>query len=390
MINAQAVVRVFSFFPIVGGSGRGDLRFDPQEFTISYPSAASKFADHGKFGDAVYRVFGDPQYPDAGARNGIVPGPTYPAAYCNRLKINREYAKAGTGYLLAQYPPVDNASLRASARIIISRANTCRDEDPFHPVHIHVGQYRKDLGCFFYGEIVDTFDMNPNANPTPFSSWNQFQGKIGKSAQLLTQLAKKASEPRPFYTVAETYQDNNQTGLRPIQFNRNRWPTPDEERLLVYCAISRGSKGIFYRDASSPSYPEMEREIERINKELRILRQFLKVGEPVTLAEVNDPKVEANTILSGEEAIILILINHDYNVTFEKADKPFTYTSKKGLVVRVRTPRWMKIKDVYDVGQEYERIKYTNEGYHILIPIKKLGLTAQILLVTNNDDCHQD
>ena len=176
-------------------------------------------------------------------------------------------------------------------------------------------------------------------------------------------------EPRPLQTLVVTSKN-------PPYFI-NRYPTPEEVRLMCYYSISRGAKGIFYRDR--PQSPQLRNAIRNINEELQILKPYLRIGEPVTLAESSQPRVEANTILAGDKGIILILINHD-NTGF---DEPFTYTPKSNFTVTIHIPDGLDIKEIYDVGNNLKKLEYKVQGKEIIIPIKRLDLTKQIILTTD-------
>lgn len=272
-------------------------------------------------------------------------------------------------YHILDCPIHCHGDISQGAREIISRANTIRRIDPFNPVHIGICRVEKEIGYFLYGETADIVLMNPNL--TSFN-YSQLKEENEHCTQWLTHLAKMGCEPRPLQTLITTSNDS--------PYFVNRYPTSEEIRLMAYYTISRGSKGIFYRGQSQDT--DVKEEIRNINKELQILKRYLKIGEPVSLAESNNSKVEANTILAGDKGIVLILINHDTT----GFDKSFTYTPKTDFTVTVHTPDWLDIKEVYEVDNSLKKVEYKIQGKEITIPIENLGLTKQIVLSTTPDD----
>ena len=126
----------------------------------------------------------------------------------------------------------------------------------------------------------------------------------------------------------------------------------------------------------------MVKEIGQINQELYLLKPFLKIGEVVPLAECTEPKVEASTILSGEEAIVLILVNHDNTGPSGVDKKPFSWNPKEKFSVTVHIPSWIRIREVYEVKDKLHKISFTRDGNDIIIPVDRLELTGQILLTS--------
>ncbi|MBW1727126.1 MAG: hypothetical protein JRJ62_05985 [Deltaproteobacteria bacterium] len=123
---------------------------------------------------------------------------------------------------------------------------------------------------------------------------------------------------------------------------------------------------------------------------MQILKRFLKIGEPVSLALADIKDVEANTILCGDRAIVLILINNDFQGYLTKGSASFTYTAKETFKVTVNVPEGMEIRDGYEVGGGFKKIQYRKEEENVIIPVDKLDLTRQFVLTTQPDDYNFD
>ena len=271
----------------------------------------------------------------------------------------------------------------SNARIILAKMGETGKINPFLPGYIHLCRMDIYNGCANFGQITDFIRINPSVALLP-----EFRRHIPDDIddgplQYLTAFAKEASEPRPFHTTIAT------TSRSEANLNS----TPELECLLVYAAVSRGSKGIFYRawGDSLKDKPKLKHEIKRLNGELQVLKRFLKIGESMPLAECTKPGLEANTILAGDKAVVLILINRLWIESKKKGGRTHHFFLPHiDFEVAVHIPKWMQIKDVYEVGQDFDHLKYTKRKNRIAIKIDRLDFTRQIVLTTRADDYNHD
>ncbi len=216
---AQAVVRAVSFFPITSWDGdtRAELYFDPVPLRIEYPADPAQFEETRKLdANRAYYLFGDPSCTDKG----------------------------------------NKAVLGTSAMEIIRYLHTCYEHDPLHPGFTHICEYRKKHAYFVYGEVWDLVFINPYQLV--------FYGKSPREDRYFARLGKKGCEPRPLMVIPEAFNHK-------AKISGSRFPTPEEERLIVYYEIAEGAKGVnyfikhFQDDNGYDANPELEAEIGRIN-----------------------------------------------------------------------------------------------------------------------------
>ena len=297
------------------------------------------------------------------------------------LDWNRDKGKpAGCVYHLFDCPMHSGddrttESMFSNAKTILKKIEEIRNLNPQLPGYVHVCREKIYNGCANFGQIADFIRINPRIALYPLYRRDIPSNIDETPVQYLTAFAKKASEPRPLHTITD------------IDI------TPELGRLVVYSAVSEGSKGIIYRipGDSLQDRHELKQEIKRISGELQVLKRFLKIGEPLPLAASTHPHVKTNSILAGDSAIILILINREpIDRQKTSANSRIVFASKTDFTVVIRPPDWMRIQDVYKVGEDFERLKYSKQGNDIVIRIDRLDFTKQIVLTTRADDYNYD
>lgn len=173
----------------------------------------------------------------------------------------------------------------------------------------------------------------------------------------------------------------------------SRWPTPDEERLMVYMAVAHGAKGMFYfcygpwnggawpgvGVNKAPEAQKLWAEIKQINVELTVLGDLLLKGEPVPLARSDQQKLEVASILSGQQAIVVLAINHDY----ASDKKQFVPHPLKGVEIEVEVPTWFEPKDVFAVSHKgLKKIDHRQAPGKLLLSLDEVR-TVRTVVISN-------
>lgn len=347
---AEATIRTFSIFPITSWDGdtRKELNFDPSPFLMSYPkNPACLEGNRKKPLNMLYLLSDDP----AGAD----------------LKAIRSADKAVNA----------DFSLGASAGEICSYAEECYRYDPLRPVSVCLRDAGKPFSYFVYGELSDALLIHPCENvyyrhrPLRDGYW--------------TYLGKLACEPRPLYVLPEAFRAVGRCGASP------RFPTPEELRLIVYYELAYGAKGIlFFKKSGEEGYeavPSLVKEIIKLNGELQKLKPLLMIGEPIQLAVASNPQVETYSLLCGDEAIIVLLINHDHDSNFEPGKEEFSFRPIRNFALKISIPDWLEVEEVYEIteGGNVSPLRYRNiRGNKLLLYVKELKLTKQMVVKTRN------
>jgi len=274
-IIAGTFVRIYDYFPIqsFGKDNRKEMFFNPDNFDIHFPRDIKKFEEYRKLPYyKVYHLLDDP--------------------------VCRDEKKGFLGAMVKE---------------VIKRRKICWEKDRKHSTIIYICEYCKPLGYFVYGELVDIVAVDPY-QLTYYNSPPEEDG-------CFVGLAKLASQPRKIISIPEAFKYITQKFPK----GSKRYPTPEEERLIVYSEIANGATGLWYF-TSSQKYgyrgsPRLEKEISSINKEMQLLKNFLNIGEPINIAKTDSQSVKADAILCGDKGIVIILRNGDYRTTFNKEKK---------------------------------------------------------------------
>jgi len=333
-IQATHLVRAYTYFPIqaFGPDHRSVLAFDAVNFDMDYPPTEEGFETGQKepwF--RAYHLVDDPACKDA------APG----------------------------------KKLGSTALEVIRRQRICWQRDPLRATLIYICQFERPLNYFVYGELTDLIAIDPY--PIVLDHESPFRNAHWVS------LAKRACEPRPLYTIPEAF--------HILGNEYTRYPTPEELRLTVYLQIASGSKGIWYytKNAGAGGYEAnrpLEEEIGRINAELRKLRPYLKISDPMSLGEADSANVAVHTLLAGDKGMVVIVINKQcVSHPYEK-QQPFIFQPQKNINLRLRLPASLDVTSIIEVDGDEERpVAFTKQHDIVVLSLPHLSITKQLLLV---------
>ena len=177
--------------------------------------------------------------------------------------------------------------------------------------------------------------------------------------------------------------------------------TPEEFRLRCYYMVSRGIKGVLYRcgggkledRCTAQERRALTEEIDVINEELERLRPYLRVAEFVEgVATCTEPQVEPATLLAGDKAIVLLLLNHDRQQSWPQnemhlKDSFFLEPVRAGFTVSLSVPQGIEIKRIVEIaGDTQFRIPFRFEAGRLAFDVPSLRATRQYILQAENRD----
>ncbi len=208
----------------------------------------------------------------------------------------------------------------------VERANQfCRIFDLAHPTYLQIdhGGYPRNL--YVYGQIPDYICAHAYA--------------LGRGIIEPTQdhvlNTQAASRPRPFYYLNDGY-----------CANKEREFDPDEMRIEVYTALASGAKSLQWYPAHGTNgllkHPKMWNAVGEVNGILQQVLPLTSIGIPVGEPLVDGGNYLSSCILCGDKAMVVILVNKDFQSTPEQ----FIRAETPAAAVRVRLPSFMKAAGV--------------------------------------------
>ncbi|MDD2706952.1 MAG: hypothetical protein PHV34_03000 [Verrucomicrobiae bacterium] len=194
------------------------------------------------------------------------------------------------------------------------------------------------------------------------------------------QEARQASLPKPIWFAVQAF--------RQLP-SYHRFPTDEEERLMIYQAIAEGAKGVLYFCYSAdtadkcnglrhPDSGNLWNEIRNINRELTELAPYLLNGAVVPLAETKTPKLEVSSLLCGREAIVLVLLNNDF--AYDK--KSFQSHALKDVQIDLSVPNWFDPRELREISSDHPQkiaFKMENQKIHLNLDTVK---NARVFLLS--------
>lgn len=260
---------------------------------------------------------------------------TEPAYYFDPAMVEHARGRSGLwAYFLEDEPDGRYHRTDLSGRQIprdVERANQfCRVFDPNTPVYLQIdhGGYPRNLQL--YSQIPDYVCTHAYALGTQ---------RVVEATADHVRYTRIASRPRPFYYLNCGYAQRKDT----------REFSPEEMRLEVYTALSEGAKSLQWYPAHGESgllkHPRMWDAVGIANGMLHQLLPLTSIGTPVDEPRVEGGNVLARSILCGDGAMVIILVNRDFT-----ADPQSFSLQPTQVRVRARVPAFMRAAGVVRAG----------------------------------------
>ena len=219
---------------------------------------------------------------------------------------------------------------RAGISRDVERANQfCRIFDPEHPTYLQINHGGYPRNMYVYSQIPDYVCTHAYALGTD---------AVVKSTQDHVAHTQAASRPRPFYYLNCGY----------CRRGKGRAHEPDEMRLEVHTALACGAKSFqwypAHGDVGLLKHPKMWNAVGEMNGVLHQVLPLVSIGMPVGQPTVEGGNILGSTILCGDKAMVVVLVNKDFSASPEKFEiRPVR------VKVSVRLPRFMTAAGVCTV-----------------------------------------
>jgi hypothetical protein len=241
-------------------------------------------------------------------------------------------------------PSHRHGTFRQAATKIMEQGAELRHHDPLAFQLTHVCKAVQTDAAAVFAPLNDMIITNVATGAEEPAK--RFGGLWEHPSQRLAGRISTAVAPRPWIALVDLAKDER------LPLFRHRPPSPDEVRMMVYYAISRGAGGIHWRHVPDPhDDPLLFSAMRAVSTELETIGPLLCMGCPANLGSTNDERVEAATILCGPDAILLLLINHDWDVP-KLVDEylPTHYHPRKNVRVELDLPFGRTLQRVEPIG----------------------------------------
>lgn len=254
--------------------------------------------------------------------------------------------------------------------------NAIWERDPQHLAFLNLDMTVTPFNWYCYAQLPDALSVT--TYPLKFRDYNLHW------VHYVTDVCRQANAPKPFLMTLEAYS-------RPEGYQKGpqlRRGTEEEERIMVHYAIGCGVKGITYFMYTSPTVEhyclqgfwgdrKMTDIIGRINIEIKKISHLLSKGHPLNLVTNSPEGLWVRTLLCGENDIILVAINENY----ESNPAGFTNKPLKDVKVEIDVPDWMKVKRVYAVRHnEDKKVNYYVEGKRAFLNLGEIPVSEVIVI----------
>lgn len=232
---------------------------------------------------------------------------------------------------------------------------------------IYICRFQVERGLPLFGAVTDVLNFNPNQDVGS-------SGPRSRSVGYLTDLGRRCAAPRPILT---RFRSSLSQGGPPHEEAR---PSAEEICLQTYCALAHGSKGVAY--PLDGVAQESLGAIERLNANLARVKRYLAIADVLGAAATEHEKVEVAALLAGDEALLLVVLNHKYTTGEGAEESAFEYVAQRGVRVEVQVPRWFTVGRVVEaVEGEFEDTEYSLRDGKIELVLDEVG-APRLFLVT--------
>lgn len=253
---------------------------------------------------------------------------------------------------------------------------------PEKPVWLQIDNTGYPRNLFIYGRLADVHCHDSyfrTSRESPKGIRNVFSGGL---------YAYLGGQPRPNHLTILTTQ-------RGERWQDPRLPFGDEIRVQAYYALACSVKGFsywLYHGPGAVGSPDLIEEIGRVNLELATAAPLLARAQVID-AEVassshevgpmshpegdGGPGIFQRVLLSGDDALILLLTNESYAPRGDGLD----YTPVENLDLRVPIPPWLKARECFAISHEgVTPVRFRASGGSARFRVDRMDLTKFIVL----------
>jgi hypothetical protein len=265
-------------------------------------------------------------------------------------------------------------SPRERARLALAAGADCQQSVPHGISLIYPCKAQQEEGLLVFGPMGDM--VLTNANESEARAAKERRNERESATQKLSRLVGELSAPRPWFQIVHCRPDT-----RFDEF-RDHEPSMAEMRARIYWALSGGCHGLCYRGWDESLGPGIRRAVASVEAELDQVRDVLAPSYPVGRGTCDDPKVEVCILQSGFEALLLLVINHDYQYLLGADLKTFpAWRRKRDLKIRLIPPVSLPNLGAYWIrDRQREKLRVDFQQNEVVVTVPSLAQAELLLL----------
>ena len=218
-------------------------------------------------------------------------------------------------------------SCGAQAQHLVERVDWLHQQDPRHFVLVQIDNTFVPYNMMCYGELCDV----PSSHLYSLGQRGGLQAMLSRHRQV-----KACGEPRPAYAVLQ---------FTPVPIaSKKRMPTLEEMQWQQYAALAAGCHGAIYyihsgsRNAAGGPHGPWQA-MTALHKQMARLHRWRWMAEPVDWARSTTEGVEAQALLAGQQALIVVLIDE----RAESLEDGYHGQSYGNVGLTVDLPQWLAV-----------------------------------------------
>ena len=262
------------------------------------------------------------------------------------------------------------------------RCQMYREADPQTMTILTIDLTFKPANFYIYAPVAD------------FANSDCYPLSLGEDAKMVYEVVKTvryAAGPRPVTFTFQSCYEEPYDERRRAKMRFPRPPFAGEERLMMLYAIAAGARGLFgyghhtektatYLHRGSGEFPDVWHAIGRTYREQEHIAPLLALSHPTDIAKTGDDKVLVSTLVAGEKALLLVIINEDYT----QEAKAFRVRTKSVSVEIPRLP-WLTPRFAWRVTERgFERLPLSPSSAKTILKLERLDV-AEVVLVSDDE-----
>jgi len=258
---------------------------------------------------------------------------------------------------------------------IVEDTRRCAEADPEKPVQVTVDLTFKPANYYVYAQIPDI--VSPDCYPLSIGApltW----------VKEATEACRRAAGPRRVEAVPQVdFEDRKNTEM---EFRRA--PFGREVIIQYLYALGAGARGFsgwewfdeksdFADFYGAPNFPDVLNALGETYRRFKFLQPLILKAHPTDIATCADERVWVKTLVCGEDALLLVVVNEDY----ESLPTDFAHTPREATTLAVPHLPWLQAGYAGLVGDgSVTPLSLTPDGDLSRVVLPELDTGALVLI----------